>query len=966
MKIKALSLRMRIILAFAVLVLGLAGLAQKSRRDFETSIITEVQTHLSSIASVQAVHIERLITDALAELKLLAQNPQVIEGFASDWTDAEGPVVGGYYPDEIMFGHLRGTVNSLYRVDTEGIIQSRVPWRKGKAGADYSQKPGVKAVLQEHRPYIGGMFLASSGHKCISVCQPVFKAEQFIGILRAVIYLETLADCLEDGVMDGEDFAWIVDDEGIIVIHPDPSLMGRSLLSLAEEQDAGDENEESEFISQIRAGHKGVGHFVFDEFSSDKVAMAWNPARIGDKVWSICVTSKQDRTLNAVRSHARSVSIAGACVVALFILGSLGFYQGQQEKTKRRVLAQSAEEMHSLNEKLAQETVILKRTEKELKRENEERRRVEEELLENMQELKQSQQATLSMMADIDQAREDAQDTNQRLKEATNQAREMAAQAGRANAAKGEFLANMSHEIRTPMNAIVGFSDLLSREVLTDEQKTNVDIIRKSAQNLLNLINDILDFSKIEAGKLDTEILDCSLSVVLDSLEAMTRPQAEDKSLEFRIIAHPDLPAQIRTDPRRLHQCLTNLVANAIKFTEQGHVHMEVSLHEDKGNSLIRFAVEDTGIGIPQRRQDAIFESFTQADGSTTRQYGGTGLGLTVTKQLTELLGGELTVVSEPGKGSVFSLSIPTGMDTSGQPRLDRHSVLGQGTDESDTADTVMFSGKVLVAEDVETNQKLMELMLTKMGLEVALADDGEQAVQKALSESFDLILMDMQMPHMNGYEATQALRGKGASTPIVALTAHAMKGTSRKCRAAGCNDYMAKPVDRRELQRLISQYLTPRPDLAKQTPDVATSPSPGSSSPAPDSASLPSSDPGVSDIHDIIDWDRLIDRLGDEETVREIMPTYIEDTKRHFEELSAAVKIGDCPAIASHAHALKGVGRNLSVDALADLAYQMECAGRENDAEASTLLLGSLSKEIEKVLSVLAGHDWTDRAKTE
>jgi CheY-like chemotaxis protein len=223
---------------------------------------------------------------------------------------------------------------------------------------------------------------------------------------------------------------------------------------------------------------------------------------------------------------------------------------------------------------------------------------------------------------------------------------------------------------------------------------------------------------------------------------------------------------------------------------------------------MIRFDVEDTGIGIAPDRQEAVFESFTQADGSTTRKYGGTGLGLTVTKPLVELLGGRLTLTSEEGRGSVFSLTIPVGVDLETQARLDRTKVPDPQSPAPEKTEPVTFSGKVLMAEDVRTNQVLLRTMLDQMGLEVHLAENGEQALQQAMSQSFDLILMDMQMPQMNGYEATRVLRQWGLSTPIVALTANAMRGDDRKCLEAGCDDYLAKPINGRELTRVMAKYL--------------------------------------------------------------------------------------------------------------------------------------------------------------
>lgn len=410
--------------------------------------------------------------------------------------------------------------------------------------------------------------------------------------------------------------------------------------------------------------------------------------------------------------------------------------------------------------------------------------------------------------AELSSAWAKTEQVNRELAQSVEKANIMANQAQAANEAKSEFLANMSHEIRTPMNAIIGFSDILSDEELTSEQGGFVKNISNSGRHLLQLINDILDFSKIEAGKMDVEIVDCSLDQLFASVKSTMLPFAIEKNLEFKIVEDNAIPANICTDPARLQQCLINLINNAIKFTEQGHVYLKVSLIVKDDKSFIRFEVEDTGIGIPHEKQKKIFESFAQADGSHTRKYGGTGLGLTITKQLVELLGGEITLISEERKGSVFTLVIPVGLDITKQPFMDRHNIVSHSNFGRDYTQQPEFTGHVLVAEDDSINQILIKSLLKKMGLEITIVDDGEQAVQKALKEQFDLILMDMQMPNMNGREATKKIKAEKISTPIIALTAYAMDGDRETCIQAGCDDYLTKPIDRDKLIEMIGKYL--------------------------------------------------------------------------------------------------------------------------------------------------------------
>lgn len=413
------------------------------------------------------------------------------------------------------------------------------------------------------------------------------------------------------------------------------------------------------------------------------------------------------------------------------------------------------------------------------------------------------------------------------LEEQQQKAREMAEKADRANQAKSVFLANMSHEIRTPMNAILGFTELLSETEMDPSQRNFLHLILDSGKTLLALINDILDFSKIEAGKLTVEKISCSLPHVLAGIKSLLQPSAEKKNLDFKILPKGRIPAEIQSDPVRLRQCLINLVANAIKFTDTGHIHLKISVESVESSPRICFAVEDTGIGIPLERQQEIFEPFTQSDSSTTRHYGGTGLGLTITRRLAELMEGDLSVRSEVGKGSIFTLRIPAGINLSqltDQPTFASGLFAETPADSKTIQQEYHFWGHILVAEDALASQILIRKLLEKYGLEVTVVSDGRQVVNQAVSSAYDLIFMDMHMPQLNGYDATRLLRDQGCVTPIIALTASAMKGDEDKCIKAGCDGYLSKPIDRQELLRTLQRYLLADPvfqEPYQQTHDV-------------------------------------------------------------------------------------------------------------------------------------------------
>ncbi|MBN2577891.1 MAG: response regulator [Pirellulales bacterium] len=369
-----------------------------------------------------------------------------------------------------------------------------------------------------------------------------------------------------------------------------------------------------------------------------------------------------------------------------------------------------------------------------------------------------------------------------------------------ANIAKSRFLANMSHEIRTPLNAILGFTELLRLNVDEGNEAERQDFlgtIYTSGQHLLSLINDVLDLSKIEADRLEVESIPCVPQQIISEVISLLRVRALEKGLTLESRWLGPEPRMIRTDPSRFRQLLMNLVNNALKFTKTGSVQILAELLPEEPEPMLKVQVIDTGIGIPAKNLQTIFDPFVQADSSVTREFGGTGLGLTISRRIAETLGGTIHVESVVGRGSNFTLMIPCG-------RLDDIPFIESShADALKSPDSVhgafesrLQGAKILLVEDGEINRKLIRLILQRAGAEVAVAEDGEQGVQMALQQPFQLIIMDMQMPVMDGYTAATRLRQRGITTTIVALTAHAMKGDEEKCRLAGCDTYLPKPID--------------------------------------------------------------------------------------------------------------------------------------------------------------------------